>query len=223
LTATLKELLQKTQDAAFNQGETAQNSIGPSHSPAPSKPRGYASPQDVYDTEVGYDSPFMNFAPGTRRQMWQLPDVALTHTPVNTLTTSASVQGTQATQISGGAQSSVKAATGWSTVPNMELNLIVNGPNHLTATVPVQSTTASDPVQFAFYRGRKPLSQIFQHTTHANINTPTLVTIAMVDTSVMLHAPLNYETYSVYWKGASGNVSSPGVGRSFFLTSLIPT
>jgi hypothetical protein len=220
---TLKELLQKTQDQAIEQSAANVGSIGSNRPPTPIPPRGFASPQDAYETDIGYDSPFMNFAPGARRPMWQLPDIAVTHTPVNTLSSSATPRTTQATQVTGGgAQNGVKATTGWGTVPNLELTLVVNGPVNMSATIPVQSTTASDPVQFAFYRNAQPIGQIFSHTTASTVNTATLVTVTLTDPSPLQHSPLNSEVYSVYWKGASGNVSSPGVGRSFFLTSLIP-
>jgi hypothetical protein len=223
MTQTLKELLQKTQDQAVEQSAANVGSVSAGRSPATIRPRSFASPQDVYDTDVGYESPFLNFSPGSRRAMWSLPDVALTHTPVATLTSSATPGGTQATQVTGaGAQSGVLASNVWSTVPNMELSLVVNGPVNMSASIPVQSTSPSDPVRFAFYRNGQLLSQQFLETTHVNSNTPTITTISFTDPSPLSHSPLNLETYSVYWNGPSGNVSSPGVGRSFFLQSLIP-
>jgi hypothetical protein len=222
MAATLKELLQQTKDAAENASAANISSIGPGQSPSMIKPRSYASPQDVYDQDVGYESPFMNLSPGVKRAMWSIPPVAITHDPVATLTSSAVPRGTQATQIASGAASGVVANTGWATLPNLELQLVANGPVHLTATVPIQSTSVSDPIQFAFYRNGKPISQVFSHTTSTNVNTASLVTLTFIDPSPLTHSPLNSETYSVFWKGASGNVSSPGVGRSFFLTSLIP-
>jgi hypothetical protein len=219
---TLKELLQKTQDQAVEQSAANVGSVSVGRSPATIRPRSFASPQDVYDTDVGYESPFLNFSPGSRRAMWSLPPVAITHDPIATLTSSATPSGTHSTQISFGAQSGVLASAGWSTVPNLELSLVVNGPAHLTATLPIQSTSPSDPVQFAFYRGGNLLSQIFPTTTHANTNTPTIVSFSFIDPSPLAHSPLNLETYSLFWSGPSGNISSPGIGRSMFLTSLIP-
>jgi hypothetical protein len=220
---TLKELLQKTQDQAVEQSAANVSSVGPNRPPTPIPPRGFASPQDAYETDIGYDSPFMNFAPGARRPMWQLPPVAITHDPVNTLLSSVTPATTQTAQITGGGSSApVKATVSWGTVPNLELSLKINGPVHITATLPIQSTTASDPVQLAFYRNGALLSQIFQNTTHVNINTPTIVSLSFVDPSPLQHSPLNIETYSLFWKGPSGNISSPGVARSMFLTSLIP-
>jgi hypothetical protein len=220
---TLNVLLQQAQDAAVDQSEASQNRIAPGKSPALTRPRSYASPMDVDDTHLGYDSPLMHVAPGTRRTMWSIPPLAVTHVPINTLKTSATPATTQASQIQGaGTKSGVVASNVWAPLPNLELSLTVNGPVNMSATLPVQSTSPADSVQFAFYRRGQPLSQIFSHTTHANVNTPTITTLAFTDPSPLTHSPLNSETYQVWWKGASGNVSSPGVGRSFFVTSLIP-
>ncbi len=222
--STLNELLDKAQDAAEQRSTAEINTFGPSRSPAPIRPRGYASPQDVYDTEVGYESPFMNVSPGTRRAMWQIPDVALTHTSITTLRSSSTPSTTGATQVLSGAVPNVAASNIWSTVPNLELSLVVNGPASMTATIPVQSKKSADPVQFAFYRGGQLMSQIFTQSTASNVNTPTIVTLAYTDAAPLSHSLLNMETYSVYWKASTlGNVISPGVGRSLFVNSLIPS
>jgi hypothetical protein len=220
---TLNVLLQQAQDAAIDQSEASQNRIAPGKSPSLTRPRSYASPMDVDDTHLGYESPLMHVAPGTRRAMWSVPPLAVTHVPVNTLKSSAVPVTTQASQIQGaGTKSGVVASNVWAPLPNLELSLTVNGPVNMSATVPLQSTISSDPVQLAFYRRGQPLSQIFVSTTHATPNSPTMHSVSFTDPSVYTHSPLNNETYQVWWKGASGNVSSPGVGRSFFVTSLIP-
>jgi hypothetical protein len=221
---TLNELLDKTQAAAERQANVELNTISPNRPPTPSRPRSYASPQDVYDTSIGYESPFMNVSPGTRRAMWQIPDVALTHTTVNTIKSSSIPRTTGATQILNGAIANVAASNIWSTVPNLELSLVVNGPASISATVPLQSKNSADPVQFAFYRGGQLMSQIFTHATSSNVNTPSIVTFAYTDSAPLSHGLLNLETYSLFWKATTlGNVTSPGVSRSMFVNSLIPS
>lgn len=221
---TLNELLDKSQTAAENQANAEINTVGVGRSPAPIRPRGYASPQDVYDTSVGYESPFMNASPGTRRAMWSIPDVAVTHTSITTLKSSSIPSTTGATQVLSGAVPNVAASNIWSTVPNLELSLVVNGPASMTATIPVQSENSADPVQFAFYRGGQLMSQIFTQSTASNVNTPSIVTLAYTDPNPLSHSPINLETYSVAWKASTlGNVSSPGISRSFFVNSLIPS
>jgi hypothetical protein len=219
---TLNVLLDQAQAAAEQQASAEINTVGPSRSPAPIRPRSFASPQDVYDTSVGYESPFMNVSPGTRRAMWQVPPVAITHDPINTVKTTSPPHTTGSTQVLSGAVANVNASTSWSTVPNMELALTVNGPVSISATIPIQSKNPAEQVQFAFYRGGQLMSQIFPHSTSSNANTPSTVTIAYVDPTPLSHSFLNLETYSVYWKAATnGNVTSPGVSRSMFLNSPI--
>jgi hypothetical protein len=219
---TLNNLLEKTQDAAEQQASAEINTIGPSRSPVVNRPRGYASPQDVYDTSVGYESPFMNASMGVKRAMWQVPPVAITHDPINTVKATSVSPTTGATQVLAGAVPNVAASNIWSTVPNLELSLRVNGPASISATIPIQSKNANDLIQFAFYRGGGLISQIFNHSTASNANTPTVITLAYVDPSPLSHSPLNPETYSIYWKATTlGNVTSPGVARSMFLNSPI--
>jgi hypothetical protein len=221
---TLNVLLEQAKDAAEQQASVEINTIGPSRSPAPIRPRGYASPQDVYDTSVGYDSPFMNASPGVRRQMWQIPPVAITHDTITTIKSSSVPRTTGATQVLSGAVANVNASTSWSTVPNMELSLVVNGPATISATIPLQSQNPADQVQFAIYRGGQLMSQIFTQSTSSNANTPSIVSLAYTDPAPLSHSLLNLETYSVYWKATTnGNVTSPGVSRSLFVNSLIPS
>jgi|SRR5579871_433002 len=186
--------------------------------------RSYASPMDVYEDEVGFDSPFSYLSTGTRRIMWQIPDIAITHTPLSSVLTSASQSAdfTQAQIIGGGIPATTNApASGWSVVPNMEATIIVNGPAQITASLIVQSNVANDTISFAVYRAGKQITPAYQQTT-SNANTPTFVQISTVDNTLLVHSPLNREVYQLYWKAGSGALTTTNNQRTFYVTNLVP-
>lgn len=188
--------------------------------PVPSRS---ASPVDVYDDENQWESPFHGFAAGTIRPMWRVPDVAISHTPVNTLQTSGNSVTTQTGQIFSGVASSVKApSAGFATMPNMELPIVANGPVQISASASVQSNVASDNVSFAFYRDGQQISQIFNHTTSSAANSPSVVSLSITDSPVAAHGLLGNHVYSLYWKAGTGVLSSNGVQRSLYLVNLVP-
>lgn len=190
--------------------------------PNPMLPR-TAPPQDVYDQDYGMESPLTKFSPGRMRPMWDQPEVAVTHTPISSFLNSGQAQNTQLAQIIGGVVGGVQAPpSGFGYVPNMQLVIKANGPVHIAATLSVQSNVANDTVQFAFYRGASLISQIFSHTTPATVNTPSLVSLTMVDSDLDLHNPLNFESYSLKWKAGTGVLSAVGSQRALYLLNLTP-
>lgn len=197
----------------------AKDQVSPAGQPNPQPPRSFASPMDSYEQDVGYDSPFGHFAPGARRAMWQIPDVALTHTPVNTLQSSGTPTSTQTNQIIGGVVGGVKApaANKWGAVPNMQNSVVSTGPMILTATLSVQSTSATDSISFAFYRDAVQIGQIFTQTTSSTANKQNLVNLSSIDVP-----PTGSHVYALYWRAGTGTLSTTGTARSFFAINLQP-
>ena len=210
-----------TQSGVNAQAEVGR--VGPGFGPNPLQPRGFASPQDVYDQSVGYESPFNHLAPGAMRAMWSVPDVAVTHTPVNTLTSAGVPNSTQSAQIVGGLVSNpVSPATGFNTVPNMQLQIVTNGPVHVIANLSVQSNVASDLVQFAFYRDGNQVGQIFTHTLPSTTNTASLIHLAIIDNPALVASFLTPHIYALNWKAGTGVLKAATTQRSMYSLKLTP-
>ncbi len=203
---------------AENNAIQAKQQLPPAAQPNPQPPRSFASPMDSYEMDLGYDSPFNHLAPGTMRAMWQIPDVALTHTPVNTIQTSGTPNTSQRNQIIGGVAGGAKApVTGWAPVPNMQLQVKSSGPLSITAGLSVQSTQATDSVQFAFYRDGRQIGQIFTDTTSSTANMQKLVNLSAVDVP-----PNGAHVYALFWKMGTGTLSTTGTARSIYTVNLSP-
>ena len=216
----LGQIIQSQVSTAIGQNNAtqAQQAIPPSGQPNPIPPRSYASDMDSYEQSVGYDSPFNTFAPGTMRAMWQIPDIALTHTPVNTLQSAGTTNSSQTNQIIGGVVGGVKApASGWASVPNMQLQVSSTGPLFITASLSVQSTVASDSVSFAFYRDGSQIGQIFTDTTSSSANKQGLVNLSTIDSP-----PNGSHSYSLNWRQGAGTLSTTGTARAISCINLQP-
>ena len=219
----LKDILEKVGSQAVATSASQQSRIGPQQSPVVMQPRGFASPQDVYDQDVGYETPFNHLSPGTMRGMWQVPDVALTHTPVNTLQSAGTPNSTQQAATAGGLVSNPSSpAAGWNTVPNMQLQVTTNGPVHVIANLSVQSNVSSDVVSFALYRDGQQVGQSFTHTTSNAANSPSLVGVAMIDNPATAKSFLTPHLYSLYWKAGSGLLTASKTQRSMYSVNLTP-
>jgi hypothetical protein len=217
---TLRDILNSSIGSAIEQNNetVAQDVLTAPKQPNPQPPRSYASPMDSYEDEVGYVSPFNHLAPGTMRPMWQIPDIALTHTSVSTLQSAGTQNSTQTAQIIGGVAGGVKApVSGWGYVPNMQLQVSSTGPLFLTASCPVQSTTNSDVVSFAFYRDGQQIGQIFSQTLSSSANNPTTINLTTIDSP-----PNGNHIYSLQWQAGSGTLSSAGTARSLTSMNLTP-
>jgi hypothetical protein len=218
---SLRDILSSSITSALesNNEQIAREQLPPFRQPNPQPPRSYASPMDSYENEVGYDSPFNHLAPGATRPMWQIPDIALTHTPVSTLVRAGIPNSTQTAQIVGGVMGGVVApASGWAPVPNMQLRVSSTGPLVLTASCGVQSTSASDAIQFAFYRDGNQIGQIFTQTTSSVAGMAGTISLSTID-----QPPTGSHIYALYWKAGSGTLSSTGTARSLFSMNLTPS
>lgn len=220
--APLRDIMKEQIDAAMADLHRDIGNLPGQHAPNPLPFR--APPQhDVYDENVAFVSPVARFSPGVLRQSWSHPEVALTHTPVSSLLSSGQAGNTQTAQIIGGVKQDVVAPTSaWGAVPNMQLVVRANGPVHVTASLSVKSTDASDVVSFAFYRNGSLVSQIFTHTTPSAAGKSSLVNLSMIDTNVDAHGFLNPEIYALYWKAGTGTLTAVGSQRSMYAINLTP-
>jgi len=98
---TLRQILDNVRAQTVNESAQIQSQIPIQKSPVIQPPRGYASPIDVYDQDVGFESPLMDFSPGVNRGMWSVPDLAISHVSVGTLTSSGTPSSTQTAQVVG--------------------------------------------------------------------------------------------------------------------------
>ena len=187
---------------------------GPNEVPA----RTYISPTDSYDDEIGFDNPTVGHAPGAMRGMFVVNEQQQASIPVTQITKSGVTNSNAVAAIQGGIATNARApASVWAAVPQMLVNLAVQGPVMLQANVSVHSTAVSDTVGFAVYRDGKLLGNHVTYTTPATASVSSLVQLSAMD-----NPPSGNHLYALYWSPGTGTLVATSNQRNLYAINLSP-
>jgi hypothetical protein len=212
-----KQTLTDRIDAAISANNATEGRTPIGRAPIASPARGYFSPTDSYENQIGFDNPQTSFAPGALRGMWSVADQQQASVPTTALKV-GNTNSNQVAAIQGGiAKNPVAPATVWASVPQMIMNLQVRGPVVIAASVSVQSSVANDTIGCAIYRDGKLIGNHVTTTLPATASTAMLVQLSSIDSP-----PQGLHVYAMYWSPGTGTLVATSNQRNLYGVNLSP-
>jgi hypothetical protein len=184
----------------------------------PINPRPVLSSLDTWDqnTQIDYPFPAQN---QQGRPGWNVPSVAVTNESVNTIQESQNTRfvSNKIATLSGVIPDPSTNLTQFRTVPNMSQVLYTDANVQITFSINAATTPAPDTANFAIFRDRVQISQVY-HLTTVQSGVPTLLSGSYTDTRA---GKLDNHTYDLRWH-TSGNsrITAFGKDRTFQASNL---
>lgn len=215
--AGLIDILQKLVPSIFAKESAKQEIVSGGKVSVDPRARTYISPSDTYDSDIGYDSGLDTHSPGARRRMWYVAEQQNAHIPSTVLTSSGQTKSNVLAAIQGGIGQNPIAATTWSAMPSMQINMRTTGPVMVVANASVKSSAVSDTVAFAIYRDGLLIGNHVTHTLPSTASTSALIQLTAMD-----NPPVGNHLYALYWSPGTGTLVATSNQRNLYAINLMP-
>lgn len=189
----------------------------------PVLPRPITSTLDTWDqaTQIEYGS---NAASIGQRPLWNVPAIAVTNEPINTIRSSVATRfqtPSYATRPGMTINPSMQAAQGttqrFKPIPNMAQSIKPDASVQISFSVLITAATNTSP-RFAIFRDGKLISGFYNQVIVANVQS--LVSGTYVDTNP---SPLRYHVYDFRWWATNVPILSFEKNRTFQVSNLRAT
>lgn len=181
-------------------------------------PRPMVSTLDTWDQSTQIDYPFLA-THGGRRPGWNIPSIAVTSEPINTIRSSSNTRFVSPRIANRAAitQDATTSSTGYKPVPNMAQAIRTDSAAQVQFSLTARSTGTAAPF-FAIYRDGVKISQEYRQSG-AGASIDFLVSGSYVDPD----PPMGFHTYDLRWHVdpvQGGTITAGGKQRTFQVSNL---